>query len=154
MILIAQKRERDLWIRERQWISSTLQSHCSVLQHLCVQAGTWVSGWEDKQTGEELYSHIRRAVVNGLCWSLKPDFFTIPRETLLGLLLLGVFIGDVEERLQNILLKFVDVSKPGFAAKTLQGRATIQSNGPRECEDPTLNPVKLNEGKCKVLHPY
>lgn len=64
---------------------------------------------------------------------MKPDFFGIPQETLLGPLLLGIFISDLEEQLQNILFKFVDDSKPGVAANALQGRATIQSNGPRVC---------------------
>lgn len=72
-------------------------------------------------------------MVNDSCCTQKPGFCGIPQETLLGPPLLDIFISDLEEKMQNILFTFVDDTKSGDAANILQGRATIQSNGPRQC---------------------
>lgn len=65
MTLVAQKGERSM--DQEKAVNIIYPTSHLVLQHLCVQAGTSVSGWGDEQTAEEPDHQVRRAVVNGTC---------------------------------------------------------------------------------------
>lgn len=87
-------------------------------------------------------------MVNDSCCTQKADLCGIPHETVLGPLLLGFFISDLEKQMQNILFKFVDDTKSGGAASTLQGRASFRAMDLESVEERVnRKPHEIKQGK-------
>ena len=65
----------------------------------------------------------------------------------------NIFINDLDEGVQGMLVKFVDDTMLGGIANTLEGRKEIQNSLDSLEHWAENNRMKFNRDKCKVLHP-
>ncbi|KAK4825434.1 hypothetical protein QYF61_027464 [Mycteria americana] len=72
--------------------------------------------------------------------------------SILGRVLLNVFVNDLEEEMECTVFKSADDTKVGHAVDMLEGRAAIQIDLDRLEEWADRNLMKISEEKCKVLH--
>ncbi|CAM5124933.1 unnamed protein product [Natator depressus] len=104
----------------------------------------WVHNWLDK--------HSQRVVINGSqsCW--KGITSGVPQGSVLGPVLLTVFINDVDHDIERTIIKFVDDTKLGRVASALEDRMKIQNDLDKLEKWSEVNRMKFNKDKCKVCH--
>jgi len=76
----------------------------------------------------------------------------VPQESVLGLELFNIFVGDTNRGIECTLFKFADNTKLSGVVHTLEGRAAIQRDLGRLGKWAHANLMKFNKAKCKVLH--
>ena len=67
-------------------------------------------------------------LINGSSSSWKELTSGVPQGSVLGLVLFNIFINDVDESIEGMLIKFADDTTLGGVANTPEERTTLQSD--------------------------
>ena len=104
----------------------------------------WIHNW--------LQNRTQRVLINGSFSNWGEVTSGVPQGSVLGPVLFNIFINDLDEEVQGMLIKFADDTKLGGTANTLEDRNKIQSDLDRLERWAENNRMKFNRDKCQVLH--
>ncbi|KAF7239513.1 Multiple C2 and transmembrane domain-containing protein 2 [Varanus komodoensis] len=104
----------------------------------------WIRAW--------LPDRKQKVTISGESSGWRPVTSGVPQGSVLGLILFNLFINDMEERVNSLLIKFADDMKTGAVATTEEQVLQIQKDLDRLWKWAGDNRMALNVDKCKVLH--
>ncbi|GAB0177588.1 mitochondrial enolase superfamily member 1 [Grus japonensis] len=93
-----------------------------------------------------------RVVISSTKSVWRPVTSDVFEESILGTVLLNIFINDLDDGAGCTLSKFADDAKLGRVADMPKGHAAIQRDLNKLEKWADRNLVKFNKGKCKVLY--
>ena len=101
--------------------------------------GRWLNGWAP------------RAVISDTKSGWKPLTTSVPTGSILGPILLRIFMSDLDDGAECTLSRFADDTKLGGVADTPGGCVAIQRDLDRLAKWADRNLMKFNKEKCQVL---
>lgn len=104
----------------------------------------WVHNWLSNRT--------QRVSIDGSTSSWRAVTSGVPQGSVLGPVLFNIFINDLDNRVDGLLIKFADDTKLGGLANTQDERTTLQSNLDWLEDWAERNKMSFNREKCKVVH--
>ncbi|TRZ08437.1 hypothetical protein HGM15179_018666 [Zosterops borbonicus] len=82
----------------------------------------------------------------------RPVTNGVPQGSVLGSTLFDIFVGNMDRRIEGTLSKFANDTELCAAVDMLEGRDAIQRDLDRLERWDSVNLMKFNKTKCKVLH--
>uniref|UniRef100_A0A8D2ILK3 Reverse transcriptase domain-containing protein n=1 Tax=Varanus komodoensis TaxID=61221 RepID=A0A8D2ILK3_VARKO len=104
----------------------------------------WIRAW--------LTDRKQRVTIRGESSGWQPVTGGVPQGSVLGPILFNLFINDMEEGVNSLLIKFADDTKTGAVATTEEQVLQIQKDLDRLWKWAGDNRMAFNVDKCKVLH--
>ncbi|KAF7252709.1 Neuromedin-K receptor [Varanus komodoensis] len=104
----------------------------------------WIRAW--------LTDRKRKVTISGESSGWRPVTSGVPQGSVLGLILFNLFINDMEEGVNSLLIKFTDNTKTGAVATTEEQVLQIQKDLDRLWKWAGDNRMAFNVDKCKILH--
>ncbi|KAF7246710.1 RNA-directed DNA polymerase from mobile element jockey [Varanus komodoensis] len=104
----------------------------------------WIRAW--------LTDRKQRVTISEESSGWRPVTSWVPQGSVLGLILFNLFINDMEEGVNSLLIKFADDTKTGAVATTEEQVLQIQKDLDRLWKWAGDNRMAFNVDKCKVLH--
>uniref|UniRef100_A0A8D2LR81 Reverse transcriptase domain-containing protein n=1 Tax=Varanus komodoensis TaxID=61221 RepID=A0A8D2LR81_VARKO len=99
----------------------------------------WIRAWQ-------------KVTISGESLGWRPVTSRVPQASVLGPILFNLFINDMEEGVNSLLIKFADDTKTGAVATTEEQVLQIQKDLDRLWKWAGDNRMAFNVDKCKVLH--
>ncbi|KAF7237517.1 RNA-directed DNA polymerase from mobile element jockey [Varanus komodoensis] len=104
----------------------------------------WIRAW--------LTDRKQKVTISGESLGWRPVTSGVPQGSVLGPILFNLFINDMEEGVNSLLIKFADDTKTGAVATTEEQVLQIQKDLDRLGKWAGDNRMAFNVDKCKVLH--
>ncbi|KAF7248247.1 RNA-directed DNA polymerase from mobile element jockey [Varanus komodoensis] len=104
----------------------------------------WIRAW--------LTDRKQKVTISGESSGWRPVTSGVPQGSVLGRILFNLFINDMEEGVNSLLIKFADDTKNGAVATTEEQVLQIQKDLDRLWKWAGDNRMVFNVDKCKVLH--
>ncbi|KAF7241624.1 Monoacylglycerol lipase ABHD2 [Varanus komodoensis] len=104
----------------------------------------WIRAW--------LTDRKQKVTISGESLGWRPVTSGVPQGSVLGLILFNLFINDMEEGVNSLLIKFTDDTNTGAVATTEEQVLQIQKDLDRLWKWVGDNRMAFNVDKCKVLH--
>ncbi|KAF7246201.1 RNA-directed DNA polymerase from mobile element jockey [Varanus komodoensis] len=104
----------------------------------------WIRAW--------LSDRKQKVTISGESSGWRPVTSGVPQVSVLGPILFNLFINDMEEGVNSLLIIFADDSKTGAVATTEEQALQIQKDLDRLWKWAEDNRMAFNVDKCKVLH--
>ncbi|KAF7242706.1 C-type lectin domain family 3 member A [Varanus komodoensis] len=104
----------------------------------------WIRAW--------LTDRKQKVTISGESSGWRPVTSEVPQGSVLGMILFNLFINNMEEGVNRLLIKFADDNKTVAVATTEEQVLQIQKDLDRLWKSAGDNRMAFNVDKCKVLH--
>lgn len=110
-------------------------------------------GWTTQWIGDWLTGHTQRVVVNSLTSRLwKPAMSSVPKGSVLRLVLFSIFVCVMDSETECKLRKFISKTKLCDTVKALEGKDAMKKDLDKLARSAHANHMKINKARCKILH--